>query len=618
MKDSTCDPAVSSPALPPGLKQLRLGWQSLADPLQWDSAVAMLRAGRDEFARYLMDGAHDTRLAQMEQASRSGDLQWVQLLPYLAPTAEDFALRSIIHERVSRSARAEPDVSALAAAIMYLSPHHLPRDYSLEALPRWFLDHYLSYLVTHRMWLDSPGEEDTYTDYMEDWTGYVLNKLQDNPSDPFWSDISDVVFKKSGYLMPCFSRRNLVGLFKARAAFLELYAARCGCKLDYIFTARTGRSRIRLGILLWDAEPRVEAFATLPVYRDLDRTQFEVILILGVDSEIPFARHCKQFAERVVVLEGSSLGTIAAEIRALDLDAIWLGNNSSAMNSHTAVLVSHRLARVQIASACWPATTGLRNVDIFISGARHEPDGTAQQHYTEQLRCVRGMGICFDFGDEMSHTPTIHTSRDKLGIAPKDVVFVSGSNLFKLGPETMNTWMEILKAVPNAFLVLYPFNPNWSQKYPAQFFHARIVALAKQFGIHAERIIILHSFPHIVDVREMLKVGDIYLDAFPFTGMASIMDAFAAHLPVIAMEGDALRSMQAVALLKTVGLEDLIARDARSYIERAVSLAGNRESRERYSAQLKTRLEQEPEFLNPKWYAGEVGRIVREAVTVWK
>lgn len=611
-------PAVSHRSLPPGLDQLRLGWQLLGNPAEWDYAMSVLRAGRAALARYLLDSERDALLAQLEQAIRSGDLKLTPLLPYLPPTAEDMALRSTIRERVSRSDPAEPDVGALAAAIMFLYPHHLPKNYALESLPSWFLEHFLLYVVTHRMWLDSPGEEDEYTDFMEYWTGYVLKKVQDNPSDKFWNHIADVVFNKSGYLLPYFSRRNLAGLFRVRAAFVELYAERLGCRLDHVFAPRAGRPKIRLGVLLWNVDARVETFATLPVYRDLDRTLFEVILILGTDSQEPFARYCKQFVDRVVVLAADNVTALAEKIRSLDLDAIWLGNNSGASNAYTTMLVCHRLARVQIAGACWPATTGLRNVDIFVSGSRHEPDRTAQEHYTENLRRVRGMGICFDFGNESQRTPSVRTSREALGIGPQDVVFVSGSNLFKLGPEVMNTWMDILKATPNAYLVLYPYNPNWSKKYPAQFFHARLAVLQKKYGVAASRIRILHSFPHIVDVREMLKLGDVYLDSFPFSGMASLMDAFAAGLPAIVMEGNTLRSMQAAALLKTVGLEDLIVRDVRSYIDLAASLARNRELRERYSTQLKTRLAQGPEFLNPKWYAGEIGRIVRDAVAAWK
>jgi predicted O-linked N-acetylglucosamine transferase (SPINDLY family) len=44
-------------------------------------------------------------------------------------------------------------------------------------------------------------------------------------------------------------------------------------------------------------------------------------------------------------------------------------------------------------------------------------------------------------------------------------------------------------------------------------------------------------------------------------------------VPVIALAGDAFVSRQGVSLLATVGLGDLVARDADSYVQKAIELA---------------------------------------------
>src|SRR5262249_57105976 len=142
---------------------------------------------------------------------------------------------------------------------------------------------------------------------------------------------------------------------------------------------------------------------------------------------------------------------------------IFLGTNTTAVTNDITLLALHRLARIQVAGVCSCTATGMRNVDYYLSGRLSEPSD-AQAHYTERLLMVDGPAHCYDFAGEAASAPTQPLSRQDLGIPDDAVVFVSGANFYKILPELDEIWMRILAAVPASRLLLYPFNPNWSDR----------------------------------------------------------------------------------------------------------------------------------------------------------
>src|SRR5205807_9246720 len=127
--------------------------------------------------------------------------------------------------------------------------------------------------------------------------------------------------------------------------------------LDHVFGPRRDRPRLRLGILAAHFMPQTETYATLPVYRDLDRTKFEVILFATTQGNHPLERYCAQFADRFVLLP-PQLGLQLQTIRAADLDLVFLGTNTTAVPNDITLLALHRLARIQVAGVCSCTTTG--------------------------------------------------------------------------------------------------------------------------------------------------------------------------------------------------------------------------------------------------------------------
>jgi predicted O-linked N-acetylglucosamine transferase (SPINDLY family) len=501
----------------------------------------------------------------------------------------------------------------LLAAMLFLHPHELPHLFELTAVPAWLSDDYTFYMLASPMMFREIGEAAAYREFAARWTTYLRDMVAANIHTELGRNVG-ALFTKSAIFVPLyFNTANLRDIYRNRAAIMETTLSALNSPLDHVFGPRPDRPRLRLGILAAHFAPQTETYATLPVYRHLDRARFEVILFSLQQTNHPPERYCAQYADRFVVLP-PQLGTQLQTIRAADLDLIFLGTNTTASGNDFTLLALYRLARVQVAGVCSCTTTGMRNIDYYLSGRLSEPPD-AQSHYTEKLLMVDGPAHCYDFTGEAPCAPTQAMTREGLGIPNDAVVFVSGANFFKILPELDETWMRVLSAVPRSRLVLYPFNLNWTGTYPVDTFMERLSAAAARHDVDPHRLIVFNPAPNKADILERVRLGDIYLDSFPFSGATSLLDPLAVGLPTVVKDGTSFRTLVAAALLRTMELDELIARDSDTYVALAVKLAGDAGLRNSLRARIRAKMDNVPKFLDGKWYGQQAGAAFEQ---MWK
>ncbi len=525
----------------------------------------------------------------------------------------DRAFVAEIKQALSSDTPRQVSPGKLLAAALFLYPHELPHRYELDALPPWLVSDYFAYSLAGPTMFREAGEADAYCDYAARWSGYLHDKVLANIGNGFWRDIA-LLFTQNACFVPLyFNVRNVRELYRQRAAIMETAMRIVGTQLDHKFGTRPRRDRLRIGILADHYGQQTETFATLPVYRHLDRKKFEVWLFALRQTNHSLEQYCVRHADQFAVLP-AGVGPQLQMLRGADLDLILIGTNTTAVTNDTTVLALHRLARIQVASVCSCSTTGMRNVDYYLSGRLSEPQD-AQAHYTEKLVVVDGPAHCYDFGDEPPPLPTETMNRAVLGIADETIVFVSGANFYKILPELEETWMKILAAVPGSRLMLYPFNANWSSAYPVDAFLERLNAAVVRHGLDLGRLLVLRAAPNRADVLGRLRLGDVYLDSFPFGGATSLLDPLEAGLPVVAMEGEPFRARVGSALLRDIDLDELVVRDRDSYIAVAVRLASDKEFRSQMHEHIAGKMKAVPKFLDSKWYGEQAGLMFER---MWK
>jgi hypothetical protein len=536
----------------------------------------------------------------------------VGVTDYPIPPQEQPQIDSLV-QHVSQGPPGSVSINQLLAAMLYKGPHQLLACELLPTIPAWLLDDILKYALSQPRLFKDIGECELFCQHLSRWVNYLHTNILSNPTQPFWRVVLHSFMTHVSFIPLYFSWNNPREIYRQRGELIEYGLKLWGYRPDFEFTTQPKASgKIRYGVLMLNFMPRAETFATLPMYSHVDRQKIEVTLISYASREkSAMDDYCISYADRFVEISDDINQSVKA-IRDLDLDALWIGTNVGARINQFTNLCAHRLARVQLAGGCSPTTLGLRNIDAFVSGTLTEPEN-AQEHYTEKLLCLDGPVICFDFGPEKNNAVTQKTDRAKLNIPGKAVVFASGANYFKIIPELEELWIRTLAATPNSWLLLYPFNPNWTKTYPSGPFTQRMFATCKRLGVDQHRLVIVPPLPDIADIRNMLgNVADVYLDSFPHSGMTSLIDPWLTGVPTVVLEGNSQRSRMASGALRDMGIPELIAENQEAYLQLAARLGTDKDFRRQMAERIRQQIAKPPKFLDPKWGGEEMTRVLQK------
>ncbi len=379
---------------------------------------------------------------------------------------------------------------------------------------------------------------------------------------------------------------------------------------DFPARARAGR-RLRVGFVNRHFGSQTETYTTLPTFEQMDPEKYEVQLFTCHYQDSSLEQYASGRAAKLTVLP-QSLAEQLQVLRAAELDVAVFGTNVTAVCHEVTRLALHRVAPLQVVNNSSCTTTGLPEIDLYVSGTATEIAGAAE-HFTERLGLVQGPAHAFNYEADKQE-PVSTPTRASLGLPEDAVVFVSAANFFKVTPEMQHVWARLLAAVPGSRLLVHPFNPNWASQYPITRFRSEFHGVLRQHGVAPDRLVISTArFPSRSDVRALLSVGDLYLDTFPFAGVNSLIDPLESGVAVITQEGETFRSRMGAALLRTLGLEQLIAADADAYQALAVRLATDAPARAALREQITTAMARLPLFLDTLAASDAFGALLDRA-----
>jgi len=524
------------------------------------------------------------------------------------PSPADDELKQKILQRLQEPT---PTAGALLATMLLLHPHELPHLWTLDQLPPWLVNAYLSYTLEMPYMFWSEGEAETWVRHLESHLGHLQELLAANAVSQQWLQIAQRAVDL--HMIPAYSaRQNVCPLMSRRARILEQLLTATGHPLDHDFAPSSPRSRIRLGVLAIDFRPNTEPFASLPLYHHLDRRRFEVILLSIVSTGCAMERLCAGCADRFIALP-PKLQQQVQVIREADLDILLVTTAVTAAPNVVTLLAAHRLARVQVASICSSVTTGLRHVDWHLSGTYVEPPSGAQEHYSERLLLLDGTGHCYDFGTEPAGPLGPPPSRPESGVASDAIVFVSGANAYKISPELENTWAQVLAATPNSRLLLHLRNPNWTFGFPYGALIARMKDTLQRHGVSPQRLLLFRPSRTRQEFLRRMQMGDVYLDSFPFSGATTLLDGLLVGLPPVVMNGCQFRSLMGAGFMRELHMQELIADNPRAYIQLAVKLATDATYRAAIGQKISAAMSAGPRFLDAQDYARQIGEALGRA-----
>lgn len=197
---------------------------------------------------------------------------------------------------------------------------------------------------------------------------------------------------------------------------------------------------------------------------------------------------------------------------------------------------------------------------------------TKGEQFTEvgNTRIVNGLSLA-NFEQQASQgecqvVNAVVTTRKQYGIPDNAVVYCNFNQLYKLDPNTMASWCNILKAVPNAVIWLLRF-PALGERYVHDW-------CWRHHQIPKERVIFSSVAPKEEHVRRG-QLADVCLDTPLCNGHTTGMDVLWAGCPMVTYPFESFASRVASSQLKTLGLPELIATDYKDYENIAIRLGND-------------------------------------------
>ncbi|MBL8517801.1 MAG: tetratricopeptide repeat protein [Betaproteobacteria bacterium] len=308
------------------------------------------------------------------------------------------------------------------------------------------------------------------------------------------------------------------------------------------------------------------------------REGFDVVLISTKDALAPHLRplYAGFRGSALQVRDDLSAARNAIAEQALDI-LVFL---DIGMDTLSYFLAFARLAPVQLVLGGHPDTTGVANLDYFISTSLAEPDD-GDTHYSETL--VRLPTATMQLRPEPLPTG-FSANRAELGFADASHLYVCPMKLQKIHPDFDTALAEIVHRDPLAEVLLFEDDSSPVRTRALQARLDRTVPRALRSRIR----FLPWQFDQIAFAK-ILGVSDVVLDPFHFGIGSTAMTVFSLHTPLVTWPGQFLRSRTGLYFSRVLDIAEMVAPTQADYVERAIQLASDRSANEAMRARLRER-----------------------------
>lgn len=352
---------------------------------------------------------------------------------------------------------------------------------------------------------------------------------------------------------------------------MERYAQFFRARLPAAEPPRRG-DRPAVGIVVTRGHEGVFARCLGPLVARLDASQYAVRVVC-TRSGANVLRHMLPDARWDFHLLADRVPASAEMLRGVGYDVLvyWeIGTDST-----NYFLPFFRPARVQVNSWGWPSTSGMTEVEAYLSCEALEPaDG--ESHYTERLVRLRELPTYY----LRPPVPAAPRDRTAFGLPADRRFYLCQQNVRKYHPEFDEALAGILRTDGLAVVgVIADEQPRITELLRDRF--ARVMPDV------VDRIRVFNRLEREAYL-ELVAAADVVLDTFHYGGGANtVLDAVACGTPVVTRPGRYHRGRWAAAVNSRLGLDALNADSTARYVETAVAVGGDPARREAIRATLR-------------------------------
>ena len=319
--------------------------------------------------------------------------------------------------------------------------------------------------------------------------------------------------------------------------------------------------RIRVAYLSADFREHPVAYLIAGLLEHHDRSRFEITaLSLGPNRASPIRDRIEGAVEHFVDVQQQSDDDVAGLIRRREIDIVI---DLMGLTQHNRLsALARRPAPIQVNYLGYSGTTGADFIDYILADATVIPE-EHRACYSEE---VVWLPDCYLVNDDRRAIAERTPSRSECGLPEDSFVFCCFNNTYKLGPQTFQVWMRLLRATPGSVLWLSAANAT------AQ---ANLHHEAEQSGVEVQRLIFAPRLPDVADHLARQRQADLFLDTLPYNAHTTACDALWAGVPLLTCLGTTFVGRVAASLLKAIGLDELVTHSLEDYEALALKLAHN-------------------------------------------
>ena len=244
------------------------------------------------------------------------------------------------------------------------------------------------------------------------------------------------------------------------------------------------------------------------------------------------------------------------------------------------------------------ATSGLAEMDYLIADRWLSPRRSTEFFRERVLRLP-----CFPIFDPPNDLPPAENREE----GPP--VFGCFNNPAKITPSVLALWGRILAAIPKAKLTL-----KYHYAYRSEGLRTHFLSLLTAAGATPDQVNFLQDKEALFETLKRYNDVDVALDCFPFSGSTTSFQALSMGVPVVTWPQDRMVSRWSETMLRTIGLEELVANSGDEYVRLAFDLANDMASWRERRQEIRSRVANSSLCNGGRW-AKNIERLYR---AVWR
>ncbi len=316
--------------------------------------------------------------------------------------------------------------------------------------------------------------------------------------------------------------------------------------------------KIRVGYFSCDFKEHATAYLVASLFEYQDKDVFEIFAYSwSVDDQSVVRDRIKNSFDDWFEVRDISDSELVSLARSHELD-IAIDLKGYTEGARTQIFVN-RVAPVQISYLGYPGKMHADFIDYCIADEIVIPIEAQSGAGEKVLYLPRS----YQVNDWCRPVCEKRTSRLDHGLPEHGVVFCAFNSTYKITSEMFETWMHVLKRIPNSVLWLIHENTTASTCLKLE---------AQARGVDSQRLIFARSIPNSEHLERMSH-ADLFLDTYPCTAHTTASDALWSGVPIVTLMGSTFASRVASSLLKHSGLSELITNTLDQYLCKVLELA---------------------------------------------